>query len=707
MSLKVLGPKPYFWQWDVGQKLVVDNPDCGEVHFDNGTTDLAPVVRIKTDKDGNRVAEVPNNLLQTAKPLKCYLFQETESGAMTSTLYTFQVLPRPRPADYVYTETEVLSYSYLDKRLDNLEGEGLSKAVSDYLKENPVQAGATAEEAAQITQNKEDIGSLKKDKLDASELPTAINDALAQAKASGEFKGDPGQPGKDGAPGADGKDYVLTENDKAEIAELAAELVDVPDSGGNVDLTGVVRSVNGQTPDENGNVQISVSGGGVIYKGTTDINIRKWFGRKIVIDGSSITCGGDKVWGDFLKDMFALDAVYNHAASGTGWFIGPTTLLQRVDDYEADADAVIIMGDYNGIFTFSGGGTPDDDAAEDGSCYGKLKFLAEKLINKYPLCPIIWVIEPPRAAVGELDSGCIPMNYNSEYNKYSKIIEEVAELYGFTHCNMMKNTVFRPWIQANFDATTSDGTHPWANVQRTMAQVIAETMKRTPIFYNESYVITPESGGNDGGDDNGDDSGDSDIALTKIIASVRSGCEMYEHDSLDALRQYIVVRAVYSDLSEEVIDDYTLSGELAVGTSTVTIAYKGQETSVSFEVISGYRVVTVTQASIAANGKQGVYMDRETAVGTVYDDIKYNSYDDAAVSNPIRVVPGTTITYSEVPLPNLTLADIVFLDAAYTIVHIENCVYSVKTYTVPDDAVYFVAMLDYKTDRTTITYSPG
>jgi hypothetical protein len=35
-----------------------------------------------------------------------------------------------------------------------------------------------------------------------------------------------------------GEDYVLTEADKAEIAEMAAAMVDVPDSGGNVDLTG-------------------------------------------------------------------------------------------------------------------------------------------------------------------------------------------------------------------------------------------------------------------------------------------------------------------------------------------------------------------------------------------------------------------------------------------------------------------------------------
>lgn len=88
-------------------------------------------------------------------------------------------------------------------------------------------------------------------RLKASELPTAINTALEQAKASGEFKGDPGEPGytpqkgvdyfdgKDGEPGAPGepgKDYVLTEADKEEIAEMAAEKVEVPEGGGSYTL---------------------------------------------------------------------------------------------------------------------------------------------------------------------------------------------------------------------------------------------------------------------------------------------------------------------------------------------------------------------------------------------------------------------------------------------------------------------------------------
>lgn len=52
------------------------------------------------------------------------------------------------------------------------------------------------------------------DAVKITQLQDAINTALAQAKASGEFDG------------KDGSDYVLTDADKQEIAEQAAELVD-------------------------------------------------------------------------------------------------------------------------------------------------------------------------------------------------------------------------------------------------------------------------------------------------------------------------------------------------------------------------------------------------------------------------------------------------------------------------------------------------
>lgn len=61
-------------------------------------------------------------------------------------------------------------------------------------------------------------------KLDATELPTAINDALAQAKASGEFdgaKGEKGDTGPAGPKGADGKDGAGMDVTGAKVGQIA------------------------------------------------------------------------------------------------------------------------------------------------------------------------------------------------------------------------------------------------------------------------------------------------------------------------------------------------------------------------------------------------------------------------------------------------------------------------------------------------------
>lgn len=67
----------------------------------------------------------------------------------------------------------------------------------------------------------DEVSKLSEEKLDKTALPTAINDALAQAKASGEFDGAPGQDGEDGKDGytpVKGVDY-FNEGDKAELVE--------------------------------------------------------------------------------------------------------------------------------------------------------------------------------------------------------------------------------------------------------------------------------------------------------------------------------------------------------------------------------------------------------------------------------------------------------------------------------------------------------
>lgn len=64
---------------------------------------------------------------------------------------------------------------------------------------NPEKFGGAFQE--QIDQNKKDIESLNREKLSADALPEAVNDAIAQAKASGEFDGKDGKNGKDGQDG--------------------------------------------------------------------------------------------------------------------------------------------------------------------------------------------------------------------------------------------------------------------------------------------------------------------------------------------------------------------------------------------------------------------------------------------------------------------------------------------------------------------------
>lgn len=59
---------------------------------------------------------------------------------------------------------------------------------------------------------KQDTDNLLKDKLSTSQLNNAIDDALAQAKESGEFKGDKGDKGDQGIQGISGKDGVNGQN---------------------------------------------------------------------------------------------------------------------------------------------------------------------------------------------------------------------------------------------------------------------------------------------------------------------------------------------------------------------------------------------------------------------------------------------------------------------------------------------------------------
>ena len=78
------------------------------------------------------------------------------------------------------------------------------------------------------------------------------------------------------------------------------------------------------------------------------------------------------------------------------------------------------------------------------------------------------------------------------------------------------------------------------------------------------------------------------VTLSSISAVFTQSGTVYDTDSLDSLKSDLVVTATYSDSSTATIaaNDYTLSGTLAEGTSTITVSYGGQTATFNVTVTS-------------------------------------------------------------------------------------------------------------------------
>jgi hypothetical protein len=103
-----------FYQWDIDRKIVVKDSTIQQVHFCNKTDDCSLVCEVY-DLDGQRVADVPNILLTTDWRINVYGY----TGDYTKHSECFKVNARTKPADYAYTETEVLNYLELEERIYN------------------------------------------------------------------------------------------------------------------------------------------------------------------------------------------------------------------------------------------------------------------------------------------------------------------------------------------------------------------------------------------------------------------------------------------------------------------------------------------------------------------------------------------------------------------------------------------------------------
>ena len=274
---KIYDGREQFFQWDLDRKLVVEDASITEVHFCNRTAECA--LPVATYKEGNlTLVNVPNLILQESFRMNVYAYD----GKHTKHAARFEIVPRSKPDTYVYTETEIKSWDDLFERVEQIEKNGVSDeaveaAIEKYLEENDIRVDLTGYATEQYVQEQiaqidipeagEEVHVGKEAPTDPdvkiwvdtdAESPVATKDYVSQKIAEAQMAGadvdlsayytktevdakietieltpgpqgpagkdgEPGKDGKDGqdgAPGADGKDYVLTEADKQEIADM-------------------------------------------------------------------------------------------------------------------------------------------------------------------------------------------------------------------------------------------------------------------------------------------------------------------------------------------------------------------------------------------------------------------------------------------------------------------------------------------------------
>ena len=150
---KIYDGRSHFYQWDIDRKLIVEDTSISEVHFCNQTDNYSLVCKTYIE-DGLNLVNVPNILLQNDWRINVYAYDSN----YTKFSERFDVIKRCKPEDYVYTETEILNYNTLSDRIDAVD-KNIGETIDNYLAEH------------------------------SSDIETAINTALTQAKASGEFDG--------------------------------------------------------------------------------------------------------------------------------------------------------------------------------------------------------------------------------------------------------------------------------------------------------------------------------------------------------------------------------------------------------------------------------------------------------------------------------------------------------------------------------------
>lgn len=110
--IELLDGRSKLYQWDTDRYVVVDTA-CTQVHFRVSLAQPAIPAEVE-ERDGKYVAPIPPELLQDTKDVVVYAFSGSPDCGYTREEKVFEVVPKPKPADYVFTPTEQITMQELE-----------------------------------------------------------------------------------------------------------------------------------------------------------------------------------------------------------------------------------------------------------------------------------------------------------------------------------------------------------------------------------------------------------------------------------------------------------------------------------------------------------------------------------------------------------------------------------------------------------------
>jgi hypothetical protein len=111
--MRLADNRDVLYQWDTNRHIIA--PDGADyVFFGKLKYGEAPAVEVIDGK-----AKIPDELLQSRGTLYIWVLIGSVEDGYTKQEASFQILPKPKPAEYSYTPTEIKSWKELEKEIQD------------------------------------------------------------------------------------------------------------------------------------------------------------------------------------------------------------------------------------------------------------------------------------------------------------------------------------------------------------------------------------------------------------------------------------------------------------------------------------------------------------------------------------------------------------------------------------------------------------